>query len=294
MKSRSMLVAALGVAAGALAPRPAHATLPLPADQIALDTPMGEKLLDEANARADYYKLSEHFVVQKNQGYCPVASGVMVLGALDVPAPEVKDWAGYRGFTQDNFFGDGAKKLGLARGGLTLDQFADVLRTHPLTVKAVHAADATESEFRRALTTNLADPRDYIVVNWLRSKIDQEPKDGLAGALAGHWSPVGAYHEASDRVLVLDVAGYKYPPFWVGVPRLFAAMRTVDADSGKSRGWLEIARSPDLAPQAPDAAPRSRFVLFVLGGAFAIFALGALAGSVVTRWRMQRAKAHQS
>ena len=58
-----------------------------------------------------------------------------------------------------------------------LDQFADVLRTHPLAVKAVHAADTTESDFRRALTTNLADSRDYIVVNWLRSKIDQEPKD---------------------------------------------------------------------------------------------------------------------
>jgi hypothetical protein len=34
-------------------------------------------------------------------------------------------------------------------------------------------------------------------------------------------------------------------------------------------------------------------VLFVLGGAFTIFALGALAGSLVTRWRMQRAKAQE-
>ena len=31
----------------------------------------------------------------------------------------------------------------------------------------------------------------------------------------GHWSPLAAYHEASDSVLLMDVARYKYPPVWV-------------------------------------------------------------------------------
>jgi glutathione gamma-glutamylcysteinyltransferase len=43
-------------------------------------------------------------------------------------------------------------------------------------------------------------------------------------------------------VLVLDVARFKYPPHWVALPRLAAAMRTVDPTTGRSRGWLELRR----------------------------------------------------
>ena len=31
----------------------------------------------------------------------------------------------------------------------------------------------------------------------------------------GHFSPIGGYDAASDQVLLLDVARFKYPPHWV-------------------------------------------------------------------------------
>jgi hypothetical protein len=57
---------------------------------------------------------------------------------------------------------------------------------------------------------------------------------------AGHFSPIAAYDSESDSVLILDVAKFKYPPFWVNVTDLFNAMNTIDSDSGKSRGLIRV------------------------------------------------------
>ena len=71
-----------------LAPAGASAdTLPLPANLVSLDSPEGEVLLVEAEARSDYFPLSLQFVTQNNQAFCGVASTVMVLNALKMPAP---------------------------------------------------------------------------------------------------------------------------------------------------------------------------------------------------------------
>jgi len=56
----------------------------------------------------------------------------------------------------------------------------------------------------------------------------------------GHFSPIGGYHAGSDRVLVLDTARFKYPPHWVPVELLFAAMQAQDGATGQSRGWLGL------------------------------------------------------
>src|SRR6516165_4455484 len=104
-------------------------TAALPARLIALDTPEGERLLVESKARRDYFPLSEHFVAQKNQDLCGTASAVMVLNSLSIPAPEVPEWSPYRSFTQDNFFNDKARALGVARGGLTLEQLHQLIET---------------------------------------------------------------------------------------------------------------------------------------------------------------------
>src|SRR5437763_39844 len=75
---------------------------PLPAHLIALDSIEGQRIFAHAKAKADYWRLAESYVEQKEQSFCPVASSVMVLNALDLAAPEVKAWAPYRRFTQDN------------------------------------------------------------------------------------------------------------------------------------------------------------------------------------------------
>jgi glutathione gamma-glutamylcysteinyltransferase len=66
----------------------------------------------------------------------------------------------------------------------------------------------------------------------------------------GHFSPIGAYDPATDMALVLDVARFKYLPFWVPVPLLFRAMVVLDGATGQSRGWLEVRRRAADAPAA--------------------------------------------
>jgi hypothetical protein len=44
-------------------------------------------------------------------------------------------------------------------------------------------------------------------------------------------------------VLLLDVARYRYPSVWVPVEALWRAMRTLDSDSGLSRGLVVVSRA---------------------------------------------------
>jgi len=59
---------------------------------------------------------------------------------------------------------------------------------------------------------------------------------------AGHFSPIGGYHETRDLAFLLDVARFKYPPHWVSAQRLWGAMQPVDPTTGRARGWLVMRR----------------------------------------------------
>jgi hypothetical protein len=72
----------------------------------------------------------------------------------------------------------------------------------------------------------------YVGINFHRTEIGE-----LGG---GHMSPVGAYDASTDRVLVMDVSRYKYPPVWTSLVSAYRAMNTTDGASGKSRGWVVI------------------------------------------------------
>mmetsp|Transcript_5015 Transcript_5015/g.10317 ORF Transcript_5015/g.10317 Transcript_5015/m.10317 type:complete len:630 (+) Transcript_5015:68-1957(+) len=54
----------------------------------------------------------------------------------------------------------------------------------------------------------------------------------------GHFSPIAAYHASTDSCLILDVARFKYIPYWVSVKDLYDAMIPKDSATGRSRGWV--------------------------------------------------------
>ncbi len=210
----------------------------------------------------------------------------MVLNALPIGAPEVPEWAPYRSFTQDNFFNEKARALGVARGGLTLEQLHQLIETHPAEARVTYASDVTLDEFRRVASADLADPTGYLIVNFLRSALDEDPKGPIEASLAGHYSPLAAYHEGTDRFLMLDVARYKYPPAWIEASELYAAMKGTDLDSGKSRGFVQVRAAPGAS--APTPVPsHSKLLPAAVAVVTFFFALGALAGSLVTRRRMR-------
>ncbi len=211
-------------------------TLPLPQNLINFNSAEGEKLLINSHALQDYFPLSMQFVTQKNQAYCGVASSIMVLNALPIPAPEAPEYGSYHLFTQDNFFNAQTQKVVapevVARKGMTLEQLGKLLETYAVKADVHHAGDTTLDEFRSLVVKNLQEPGNFVLVNYLRKAIGQET--------GGHISPVAAYNKETDRFLILDVSRYKYPPVWVKASELWQAMATVDSSSGKTRGFVLV------------------------------------------------------
>ena len=51
---------------------------------------------------------------------------------------------------------------------------------------------------------------------------------------------VGGYHKEKGLVLIMDVARFKYPPFWVPLNTLWDSMCTVDGATGSPRGYFVV------------------------------------------------------
>ncbi len=209
--------------------------------------PEGINLLAGSGERADYGPLAEQFLTQANLAYCGVASVVMVLNSLGVPAPVVAGYGRYRFWTQDNIFEvpDGRSVVSpelVRRQGMTLAELAGLLASHGLAVERIHGDQLSLERFRALLRRNLGQPGDRVLANYDR------PALGQAGG--GHIAPLAAFHAPSDRVLILDVARYRYPSVWVPVTDLWRAVRSLDTTSGRSRGLVTI-RKPRTAAASP-------------------------------------------
>jgi hypothetical protein len=198
----------------------------LPAPLLSHSSNKGAARLKRSTAIADYSTLAGSFQAQELASYCGVASSVAVLGAFGGTT------------SQSDFFTKEASKvrsrLQVTFGGMTLAELAGLLRSYSLSVEVRHADEFDVSEFRRVVKTNLSSANDYLLVNYQREVLGQ--------GRAGHISPLSAYDEATDSVLIMDTAAHKYPPTWVPLESLYAAMRTGDSSSGKLRGFLEVAR----------------------------------------------------
>ncbi|MEB3318827.1 MAG: phytochelatin synthase family protein [Cyanobacteriota bacterium] len=221
---------------------------------IPLADPAGQRLLMGAADRSDYGPLAQWFETQANLAYCGVASAVMVLNSLAVPAPPVPDFGAYRFWTQTNAFSiPGSRGFVrpevVAREGMTLAQLHGWLSNRTdLVVERFHGDQLSLAQWRALLRRSLRDPRDRLLVNYQRSALGQEGE--------GHISPLGAYDPASDRVLILDVARYRHPALWVSAAALWQAMRTTDAGAGRSRGLLLI-RPSSPSPPPTASSPSS-------------------------------------
>jgi hypothetical protein len=133
--------------------------------------------------------------------------------------------------------------------GITFGTFACLAKCQGLDVDAVYGSNSTVDDFRRIVKRTCADPSSsssssserrrqqhrpasFLVVSYTRKVIGQTG--------TGHFSPIGAYDEASDHVLVLDTARFKYGPHWIPLQLMFDALLPEDPDTGKSRGYMVL------------------------------------------------------
>lgn len=214
-------------------------TLAVPPNLIALDSAQGRQLLFNADTSTAYFPLSEQFTTQVNQAYCGVASTVMILNALHVPAPRSEELKELSVFDQQNVFDDkteaAVSRETVEHMGMSLDQLGAFIQAHGLKAEVHHASDSNVDSFRRDAIARLGAPDQYILINFLRSTLNEK--------IGGHISPLAAYNAKADRFLVLDVSRYKYPPVWVTTSELFASMNTLSkGNANRSRGYVDVSR----------------------------------------------------
>jgi hypothetical protein len=116
-------------------------------------------------------------------------------------------------------------------------------------------AESEEQAFRRTLQAVCRGRGEkQMIISYSRQEFGQTGD--------GHFSPVGGYHAASDRLLLLDVARFKYPPHWLPLKLVWKAMCRIDPETAQSRGYMVLSARTDsnpavlkLALSAHDAPP---------------------------------------
>jgi hypothetical protein len=200
------------------------------------DSAAGKALRARIPVDADYWQLIPTFAVQNTQSYCSVASAITVLNAMPIKKPVDPTYAPYAFFTQNNYFTPDVIKIispqTVLRMGMTREQMAETLVAQGVHAKSIAGDTLNEDGLRTLLHKALLDDGQFVLANYLRASLGQEG--------GGHWSALAAYDAQSDRVLILDVAKYKYPPVWVSIGSLRQAIATIDTTSNKARGLVVV------------------------------------------------------
>jgi glutathione gamma-glutamylcysteinyltransferase len=215
---------------------------PLPGDLVDFSSDTGRAWLADAlreGSAQSFFPLVAHLHTQAEPAWCGFGTLVTVLNALEIDPG--RTWKG-----QWRFFGEEllicCKSLELAAAeGFSLGEVGCLAACNGAEVDIRRAEPGSEPEFRAQLVASTRALRGpFLVANYARTELGQSG--------SGHFSPLAAWHQASDHVLVLDVARFKYPPHWVPVQRLWRAMATRDDAAGGLRGWLAISR-PNAASE---------------------------------------------
>jgi hypothetical protein len=124
--------------------------------------------------------------------------------------------------------GTGKCGLGFCWLGLTLDEVAEIARSHGRQ-RVTILRDLSPDSFREHLRQS-NDPHFRYIINFARARI--------FGSGGGHHSPIGGYLETDDKVLVLDV-NRNFGPWVIDRERLYQAMNTLDGSTKRGLLMLE-------------------------------------------------------
>jgi len=200
------------------------------------DSAAGKALRARIPPDADYWQLVPTFTVQNTQSFCSVASAITVLNAMPIKKPVDPTYAPYAYFTQSNFFTPEVTKIispqTVLQMGMTREEMAETLTAQGVRAKSIAGDTLNDADLRALLRKALLDDGQFVLANYFRANLGQ-----VGG---GHWSALAAFDAQSDRVLILDVAKYKYPPAWVSISTLRQSIATIDRTSNKARGLVIV------------------------------------------------------
>lgn len=208
---------------------------PLPDALIPFSSARGRALFREAleaGTLESFFPLIEQFHTQADPAFCGLGSLVMALNALGIDPGRA--WRGpWRWFSEELL--DCCTPLEKVRQkGVSIEEVACLARCNGASASIARPADGGVAALREATLQATQSTERVLIASYARSALEQTG--------AGHYSPIGGYHAGEDLALVLDVARFKYPPYWVKLDALLAAMRDIDADTGRPRGWVLLER----------------------------------------------------
>jgi len=200
-----------------------------------------------ANPQSAYWQLAPFLVQQMTVSSCGLATMTMILNGAralggDLAMGSISTEEGLLNLLDEEKLRAGVRANGV---GMSLADFARrmerALEIHGLAkqwrVSFAHVDHPTHAieEFRAGLR-RMESGQAFVAVNF---HLDRFYGDG---SNVGHFSPLGAYDRATDRVLMLDVYKPDYEPTWASVPRLMNAMATVSPKTGEQRGYALVKR----------------------------------------------------
>jgi len=196
-----------------------------------------------------YWALSPYLIHQHTDASCSLATASMLLNgvrALDGTA-RMGSFVSERKLLERMNDPHWAREITPPEGnGLSLAELSEKLaRALPLfgiagwsvSHRVVTATDdATANAFRAELNAMERAGDRLIAANYHLATTYGDDWD------IGHFSPIGAYDAARDRVLLLDVWKQDYEPCWVDLMRLIRGMTPVSQVSGTPRGYCVLKR----------------------------------------------------
>jgi glutathione gamma-glutamylcysteinyltransferase len=237
-----------------------------------LSSPEGQQLFRSSllnNGTKAFFHLISQFHTQTEPAFCGPSTLVMVLNSLNVdPRQQWKSDAPWRWYSEE-MLNCCIDLETIRKSGITFSMFNCLARCQGLTTDAQFGSDSTIEDFREAVkkaccdegsadakSKESSDQQTYLVVSYNRKVLQQTG--------SGHFSPIAAYDEASDKVLILDTARFKYTPHWVSVDLIFTAMLSIDKETNKSRGFLLLSFETDEKHASDSSSPHYRLPQSVL------------------------------
>jgi len=208
----------------------------LPSTCVAFNSIEGKRQFESAlhhKGLRSFFALMEQFTTQSEPAFCGISTLVMVLNSLAVDPRRV--WKGPWRWYSEEMLNCCMDLEEVKEVGITFDIFACLARCQGLQVEKHFAQDHTLQAFRIAINRACVETENsnlncLLVVSYSRKTVKQTGD--------GHFSPIAAFDEASDQVLILDTARFKYGAHWVPVTLIFEAMLPIDKDTQKSRGYV--------------------------------------------------------
>lgn len=218
--------------------------------------------LERSNFKGDFYRLAHHFKAQVNPAACGQAAASVVLSAIyelnHKSFPVIEEWPvtiadkkyplQYRLINETNFFNAETDKIldrraismkitkadGTFGGGIDIDELQRMLKAHGVKSQLIYVNKFSEeklSQFRKLVQKIVNSDKEFLLLNYDHS---------YKNLMGGHFSPIAAYDEKSDSVLMLDVAAHRNPWIWINLSDIYHAMNTKNYAQSAYRGYLIV------------------------------------------------------